>query len=87
MKQPFAATELSPKLQRVEAHWRSLIRGANDMPFWDDFVPSALADIAADALLLDVFAKPLRFRFNSIVGWRFAIDSATRSSLRLPSTT
>lgn len=68
MSNPFPADELSPKLARVEAYWRSLIRGANNMPFWDDFVPAALQDVSADALLLDVFDKPERLRFDSIVG-------------------
>ena len=66
--QPFPAGPLDPKLQRVERHWRSLIRGANDTPFWDDFAPSALADIGDDIVLVDVFDKPLRFRFSGIVG-------------------
>lgn len=68
MNQPFAATDLGPKLERVEAFWRSLIRGANNMPFWDDFVPAALADLGGDALLINVFDKPQRLRFDSVVG-------------------
>jgi hypothetical protein len=66
--QPFPALPLDPKLQRVERYWRSLIRGANDTPFWDDFAPSALADMEEDVMLVDVFDKPLRLRFNTIVG-------------------
>jgi hypothetical protein len=62
---PFPVAWLDPQLQRVEHHWRSLIRGANDMPFWDDFAPSALP--GQDIMLLDVFDKPLRFRFDSVV--------------------
>lgn len=65
---PFAAVDLSPKLTKVEAYWRSLIRGANNLPFWDDFVPAALSEVGGDLLLLDVFAKPTRLRFDSIVG-------------------
>lgn len=68
MTKPFDAADLDPKLAAVESYWRSLIRGANNMPFWDDFVPSALRDLAGETLLLDVFAKPTRFRFDSIVG-------------------
>ncbi|HVV33323.1 MAG TPA: hypothetical protein VHC73_08865 [Vitreimonas sp.] len=61
----FPVASLDPKLQRVERYWRSLIRGANDMPFWDDFAPSALS--GEDVMLLNVFDKPLRFRFDSVV--------------------
>lgn len=68
MTNPFSVAELSSKLAGAEAYWRSLIRGANNMPFWDDFVPSALQGISSDALLLDVFAKPTRFRFDGVVG-------------------
>jgi hypothetical protein len=38
------------------------------MPFWDDFAPSSLRELSEDALLVDVFAKPVRFRFDSVVG-------------------
>jgi hypothetical protein len=66
--EPFTAQQLDQKLRRVEAYWRSLIRGANDLPFWDDFGPSELQEMSPDVLLVNVFSKPLRFRFDSIVG-------------------
>jgi hypothetical protein len=52
----------------VRAYWASMIRGANDMPFWDDFKPSALPQIADQMALLDVFNEPFRIRFGEIVG-------------------
>jgi hypothetical protein len=58
--------DLSPILHRILSYWESLKRGDNDMPFWDDVKPSALAELAGNLLLIDVFAEPERFRFNTI---------------------
>jgi hypothetical protein len=63
---PFPLAELEPELEAVRAHWQSLIRGANQMPFWDDLVPSALPE--RGLVLMDVFDKPPRFRFSNTVG-------------------
>lgn len=65
---PFPLPGLNPSLERVRTHWRSLVRGANDMPFWDDFKPQALPQDRDRLMLLDVFDKPLRFRFSSVMG-------------------
>jgi hypothetical protein len=64
------STELSATLLRVYAYWAGLRRGANDMPFWDDVTLSALPDLTDRLLLIDVFEKPERFRFN-IIGKAF----------------
>jgi hypothetical protein len=68
---------LEPELTRVRDYWRGLVRGANDMPFWDDFKPSAIS--GASFMLLDVFAqRPPRFRFGGVmsddVGERYGRD-------------
>jgi len=66
---PFSpGSALDPRLRGVEQYWQSLKRGANDTPFWDDFLPSALANVSKDIMLVDVFDKPQRFRFSAIVG-------------------
>jgi hypothetical protein len=54
---------LEPELRTVHQYWSDLIRGANDMPFWDDFKASALA--GGSFMLLDVLAR--RFRFGNVV--------------------
>lgn len=63
--------EMSPNLLRVRSYWQSLKRAGNEMPFWDDLKPSALLDLADSVLLIDAFANPERFRFNT-VGKAFA---------------
>src|SRR5271165_7203113 len=60
---------IEPNLGRVRAYWEKLRRGDNALPFWDDVALHALGDLADDALLLDTFDDPLRFRF-AIVGKR-----------------
>jgi hypothetical protein len=57
---------LTGNLARAHDYWKGLIRGNNDMPFWDDFKPSALADFSEQQLLVDVFDHPQRFRFSSV---------------------
>jgi hypothetical protein len=59
-------TEMSPNLLRVLSYWESLERAGNEMPFWDDLKLSALPDLTDSLLLIDVFASPERFRFNTI---------------------
>jgi hypothetical protein len=62
---PFALPATFEKsLARVLSYWESLKRADNDMPFWDDLKPSALSDQSDKLILIDVFAKPERFRFN-----------------------
>jgi hypothetical protein len=58
--------QLSTTLQRVFSYWKSLERGENNMPFWDDVKLSALPDLADRLLLLDAFAGRERFRVNTI---------------------
>lgn len=66
-KHPFALpARLSPELTRVEAYWRGLLRGAAEMPFWDDAKLTDLPDLKDRLFLIDVFAKPERFRFGTL---------------------
>lgn len=65
---PFPLPRLEPALERAQTYWRSLRRGANDIPFWDDFKPQALPQDQNRLMLLDVFEKPLRLRFNGVLG-------------------
>lgn len=58
--------QLDPDFARVFAYWRGLLRGSAHMPFWDDYDPGALRDLAGRLVLLDVFDKPQRFRFNTV---------------------
>ncbi|HVX92393.1 MAG TPA: hypothetical protein VG985_04140 [Xanthobacteraceae bacterium] len=55
---------LEPDLLRVRTYWDGLKRGEAQMPFSDDVNLSSLSDLAGDALLLEVFENPLRFRIN-----------------------
>jgi hypothetical protein len=57
-------TSLEPKLASIYDYWRALRRGGNDIPFWDDVKLSALGSSADDAILVDVFDSPLRFRLG-----------------------
>jgi hypothetical protein len=67
MSHPFAVpSRLTPDLTRVHAYWRGLLRGAADMPFWDDANLSDLPDLADRLLLVDVFQSPERFRFGLV---------------------
>jgi hypothetical protein len=62
---PFAITRtLAPGLRRVLDNWETLKRGANDIPFADDMKICSLPALADELLLLDVFAKPERFRID-----------------------
>lgn len=65
---PFKVPSKIPAdLARVEAYWRSLLRGGAEIPFSDDLDLQSLSDMRSDVLLLEVFAVPLRFRLD-IVG-------------------
>ena len=55
---------LEPKLAPVYDYWQALRRGGNHIPFWDDVKLSSLGSGADDALLVDVFESPLRFRLG-----------------------
>lgn len=57
---------LSADLSRVLAYWQGLLRGGADMPFWDDAKLSDLPDLASRLFLIDVFARPERFRFGVV---------------------
>ncbi len=58
--------KLERDLARVLSFWEDLRRAESPMPFWDDLTPSALAPRAPHVVLIDVFAKPERFRFNHL---------------------
>ena len=61
---PFALPQrLEPALDSVRQHWLALRRGQADIPFTDDIKLSALSEAAADLVLIDVFERPVRFRF------------------------
>jgi hypothetical protein len=57
---------LDPGLARIYDYWQALRRGGNDIPFWDDVKLSSLGSSADDALLVDVFESPLRFRLGPV---------------------
>ena len=64
---PFALPDKLPlDLDRVWVYWKSLKRGENKIPFWDDLKLSSLPDLADRLMLIDVFERPQRFRFNSV---------------------
>lgn len=65
---PFPLVDLEPELEQLRTYWVSLIRGHNDMPFQDTFSPNSLAHLTQRLLILDVFDKPNRFRYNSLLG-------------------
>lgn len=66
---PFPLEDIEPDLEAVRAHWTGLIRGDNNMPFWDDFAPANLPEAGKTLFLLDVmFDQPSRFRFSNVVG-------------------
>lgn len=87
-KHPYALpTRLSPELARVHAYWRGLLRGAAEMPFWDDAKLGDLPDLSDRLLLVDVFSPPERYRFASLGKALSADDLAGRflDETRLPS--
>jgi hypothetical protein len=59
--------KIEPNLEQVQSYWTGLLRGENKVPFWDDVKLSSIAGLAEDAIILDVFENPLRFRF-AIIG-------------------
>jgi hypothetical protein len=64
---PFALPEkLEPDLARVQSYWEGLKRGAAEMPFWDDVNPTAVPEVSARLMLIDVFDRPPRFRLGMI---------------------
>ena len=64
---PFALPgTVEPSLARVLAYWDGLKRREAAMPFWDDVKLSSLPDLTDDLMLMDVFSRPERFRFNTI---------------------
>lgn len=67
MTQPYSIpTRISPDLARVHSYWKSLLRGAANMPFWDDVNLSDLPNLVDQLLLIDAFERPERFRFNHL---------------------
>jgi PAS domain-containing protein len=64
---PYALPQnLDPDQTRVLAYWEGLKRGDADMPFSDDVDLSALPDLAANLMLLEVGEAPTRFRFGMV---------------------
>lgn len=65
--QPFPLPEKLPSpLASVHCYWNDLIRAENEIPFAGDVNLSRLPALAGNLLLIDVFAKPQRFRFNHL---------------------
>jgi hypothetical protein len=74
MTHPFALPDrLPPDLERVLAYWRGLLRGAAQMPFWDDARLTDLPELETRLFLVDAFQKPERFRLG-VVGEALATD-------------
>jgi len=64
---PFALPgRVPPPLNRVLRYWQGLIRGRNNMPFWDDVSLANLPDCSDSLMLVDVFEEPQRFRLGSV---------------------
>jgi hypothetical protein len=64
---PFALPgRVPPPLNGVLKYWEGLIRGRNNMPFWDDVTLAKLSDYSDCLMLVDVFEEPQRFRLNTL---------------------
>lgn len=75
---PFPLPEvLGGDLTRVRDYWSALRRGDANIPFADDFNPSALPNVADRLALIDVFETPTRFRF-SLVGRQLVEQYGTK---------
>jgi hypothetical protein len=58
--------KLELDLARVRSYWEGLVRAGADMPFWDDVNLTAIPEVSARLMLIDVFDKPVRFRLGMI---------------------
>lgn len=65
---PYPLNDLEPELDGLRRYWAALIRGDNEMPFSDDLKPSEIALLSSRLVILDVFDKPNRFRYSSLLG-------------------
>jgi hypothetical protein len=64
---PFPLPEkLEPDLARVRSYWEGLKRAGAEMPFWDDVNFTAIPEVSAKLMLIDVFDKPPRLRLGMI---------------------
>ena len=64
---PFAVPErLPPPFKDVFNYWKQLIRGRNEMPFWDDVNLAKLPELADRLMFVDVYEDPQRFRLNTL---------------------
>jgi hypothetical protein len=65
---PYKYPEVLPRVfQDILSYWKDLRRGQAEIPFTDDIRMTELSEHENDLIILDVFAKPQRYRF-SIVG-------------------
>ncbi len=65
MEQTFALPNfMSAEFAAIRGYWNSLKRGAATIPFTDDFKPGKLGRLSEMVAMLEVFERPLRFRFN-----------------------
>lgn len=64
-RMPFAVDgPLGPRLDKLMAYWRSLLRGEAAMPFADDVDMAEVKTLCSDTLVLGVFERPERFRLD-----------------------
>lgn len=64
---PFPLSDkLAPDLARVRSYWEGLKRADANMPFWDDINLTAIPEVSARLMLIDVFDKPIRFRLGML---------------------
>jgi hypothetical protein len=61
------------ELVSIYESWRAMRRGDNDVPFSDDVNLPSLGSGADDAVLIDVFENPLRFRL-ALAGRSIAVQ-------------
>ena len=65
--QPFLLPRKLPvRLARLQHYWNDLRRGENAVPFSDDVNVSAVPELSAILMLVEVFERPQRFRFSRV---------------------
>ena len=65
--QPFLLPRKLPvRLARLQHYWNDLRRGENAVLFSDDVNVSAVPELSAILMLVEVFERPQRFRFSRV---------------------
>lgn len=63
---PFAISgPLPTRLDAVFRYWQGLLRGSAEVPFWDDVSMPAVEALCDQVFLVEVFARPERFRLSA----------------------